>query len=363
MTEESPSSATESTEQWEFNDPGVIIPLTNDGSVVVSPEDVELVSTHRWRLARCRRKLYAESTEKVNGKWKKILLHRFILRPPSDMLVDHKNNNGLDCRRCNLRLATHTQNQRNAPSRIGSSSKFKGVWFADKPARWLAQICDIYLGTFSDEVLAAEVYDHAAVHIFGEFAWLNYPSRRDEYAAQPFYSNMIRVRRTRGENPYVGTQKRGNSWLADCSGYPQTYRGSFATGEAAAMAYDLAKVRQAGTTAKVNFPERMSYYLDAILGGVAESMSKTEFKKYVRDKVRDYLKGRWVEKTRWMGSRGKQDRFAGLGWYAEDVIAIMPSLTDVEAASWLARNDDEIRERIRALGADVIKSMLETEFS
>ena len=42
-----------------------------------------------------------------------VLLHRFILEPPDGVDVDHKNLDGLDCRRKNMRLATSAQNNSN----------------------------------------------------------------------------------------------------------------------------------------------------------------------------------------------------------------------------------------------------------
>jgi hypothetical protein len=40
-------------------------------------------------------------------------LHRFLLNPPADMDVDHRNGNRLDNRRCNLRVVTRQTNARN----------------------------------------------------------------------------------------------------------------------------------------------------------------------------------------------------------------------------------------------------------
>lgn len=93
--------------------------------------------------------------------------------------VDHKNRNPLDNRRCNLRPATKSNNQRNVVSK--RSGKFKGVFkFALKhKIKWRARIChngkQISLGLFDSQELAAQAYDSKAKEWHGEFARLNFP--------------------------------------------------------------------------------------------------------------------------------------------------------------------------------------------
>lgn len=41
------------------------------------------------------------------------VLHREIMTPPKGMVVDHKNHNKLDNRRCNLRVCTYSDNNKN----------------------------------------------------------------------------------------------------------------------------------------------------------------------------------------------------------------------------------------------------------
>jgi hypothetical protein len=103
-------------------------------------------------------------------------LHRFILDAPSALEVDHINGNGLDCRRSNLRLATHKQNLRNQAAHSGTS-RYKGVSWNRQRNGWDAQIClngkNRYLGRFRTEVEAAKAYNEGARLHFGEFARLN----------------------------------------------------------------------------------------------------------------------------------------------------------------------------------------------
>ena len=104
-------------------------------------------------------------------------MHRVIA---GHALVDHINGDGLDNRRSNLRPATVTQNNRNARRRKDNRSGFKGVT-RQASGLWRARITvdglQIRLGTFDAPEDAARAYDAAAIHHFGEFARLNFPTK------------------------------------------------------------------------------------------------------------------------------------------------------------------------------------------
>jgi hypothetical protein len=135
---------------------------------------------------------------------KKIYLHRMILEAPDDQRVDHRNGNPLDNRKANLRLATHQQNMFNCGKRSTykgkpTASTFKGVTWDRSCERYKAQIVkdgvNHNLGYFDDPREAALVYDHAALEMFGEFAWTNLtyeeggqPSLREDHRSDLAYS-------------------------------------------------------------------------------------------------------------------------------------------------------------------------------
>lgn len=89
------------------------IPLSNGGVALVDAEDYEWLSRWKWKRHvggyACR-----TGWDKVERKWLCILMHRFIVLPPEDIEVDHKNRNRLDNRRCNLRPATRQMNVDNS---------------------------------------------------------------------------------------------------------------------------------------------------------------------------------------------------------------------------------------------------------
>lgn len=153
-----------------------IVALTQGFSAVIDASDVEAVSAHRWRATnRDPAITYAISS---TGGW----MHRFLLNPPADLEVDHRDLNRLNNRRSNLRIATVAQNRRNTPApNVPKTTPYKGVsvaaWVIKN--RYRAQIrCDgriRVLGYFATAEEAALAYDTAAKQYSGEFARLNFP--------------------------------------------------------------------------------------------------------------------------------------------------------------------------------------------
>jgi hypothetical protein len=110
------------------------IPLTQGFEAIIDDEDARLAE-HRWYAQRdaCEGLVYARrwaGTE--NGRQIPKRLHREVLAitDPS-VIVDHINGDGLDCRRCNLRIASPAQNARNlgGPRKDNQTSPYLGVTF------------------------------------------------------------------------------------------------------------------------------------------------------------------------------------------------------------------------------------------
>ncbi len=109
-------------------------------------------------------------------------MHRQIMGVTNEKCdVDHKDRNGLNNQRSNLRICSRSNNSKNRTSRKNSSSKYLGVHFhkqKGKNSKWVAQIfvdgAPIYLGRFTIEADAARCYDVAALKYHGEFANLNF---------------------------------------------------------------------------------------------------------------------------------------------------------------------------------------------
>lgn len=91
---------------------------------------------------------------------------------PTDMEIDHINNNRSDNRIENLRLCTNSQNAMNAVAKKGR--RFKGVSKSSRNtfvARITIDYKRIFLGNFPNPEEAHQAYLKAAEKYFGKFAY------------------------------------------------------------------------------------------------------------------------------------------------------------------------------------------------
>jgi len=145
------------------------------GEVIVDRPDLSLVESYKWYRMKGRYAYYAAS--RTGSRKRLILMHRIILGDDQSAEVDHRNRNGLDNRRANLRWATRSQNAQNTPGLANTSSRFKGVSWNKNAQKWKASIfvgpkCK-HIGYFSAEEDAALAYNKEVHLIQGEFAYLN----------------------------------------------------------------------------------------------------------------------------------------------------------------------------------------------
>lgn len=108
---------------------------------IIDLNDVERCKQHKWHL----RKGHGDTDYVIASlpNNQKIHLHRFIMEYCGSDDVDHINRNGLDNRKCNLRIVNHSENAAN--------NKHDGIYRV-KSGRYRATCCinykSYYIGTF-----------------------------------------------------------------------------------------------------------------------------------------------------------------------------------------------------------------------
>lgn len=154
------------------------ITLTQGKVAIVDDEDYTFLNQWKWCADKSRNTFYAVRSCYKTGKKVKILMHRLISKVTDPLIIiDHKDHDGLNNQKNNLRAGTSKQNSRNSRPIIGKSSSYKGVAWNKHSKKWQAYIkvnnsCK-HLGYFNDEKEAAEVYNEASVKYFGDFGNLN----------------------------------------------------------------------------------------------------------------------------------------------------------------------------------------------
>ncbi len=150
------------------------IPLTKGKFAIVDDCDFKMVVEFKWYAASNGR--YAGRTIYRAGNYT-LLMHRFLIGPIGKLEIDHINGNGLDNRRCNLRVCSHSQNQQNMKKHRDIKSGLKGAYQDRTNKRWRSIItCNgkrIHLGYFKTKQEAAKAYDKASIKFHKEFGRQN----------------------------------------------------------------------------------------------------------------------------------------------------------------------------------------------
>ena len=155
------------------------IKLNNSNfTALIDDEDYEKVSKYKW-----------SKLEPKNGNTiyvigfinKKVTsLHIFLLGKKEGKEIDHKDRNGLNNQRYNLRFLTQSENSRNIGIRPNNTSGYIGVSWIKKEKKYKTTIMyngkTIHLGYYNCKIKAARVYDSVCKYHFKGIAQLNFPS-------------------------------------------------------------------------------------------------------------------------------------------------------------------------------------------
>jgi hypothetical protein len=154
----------------------VFVPLTKGYEAVIDESDLDLILPFSWFVCPASSVIYAKAYVPMHlrEKWptKMVSMHQVIM---ADKEIDHKDRNGLNCRRENLRYATRSQNGANRVWPRGKKSPFRGVSPCGNKWRSAIQVKRklMYIGLFDTPEEAALAYNKQAVMHHGEFAVLN----------------------------------------------------------------------------------------------------------------------------------------------------------------------------------------------
>lgn len=149
------------------------VTLTRGLVAVIDAADVGIIDQWNWHAqVHHTGHAYAYRTTAKDGKNRPLAMHRALTGAPAGTHVDHRDGDGLNNRRSNLRVCTHAENMQNRVldrrNRFGAS----GVWARRGKYRACIKINrrTIHLGTFETPEEAAAAYHGAAKVLFGEFA-------------------------------------------------------------------------------------------------------------------------------------------------------------------------------------------------
>lgn len=157
--------------------------LTQGKVALVDDADYEWLNGRKWYAAQYRtfNTFYAACAVPVAKRKRRQRtewMHRLVLglQPSDKVHTDHRDGNGLNNQRGNLRCCTNRQNHQSSRKRKGCRSRYKGVALRCG-GKWQSQIKVNgklrHIGLFDLETLAAKAYDAAALKHFGDFALTN----------------------------------------------------------------------------------------------------------------------------------------------------------------------------------------------
>lgn len=139
------------------------IPLSRGLFALVDDDLYDYLSQWKWHASKSKKTFYAARFIFPNGRKhpKMVLMHRLVMGDPPGRMIDHRNKNGLDNQRHNLRQATNQTNQMNRSPNHDNTSGYIGVSWHTASQKWIAQLSvggkSVFLGRHKnlDDAIAA----------------------------------------------------------------------------------------------------------------------------------------------------------------------------------------------------------------
>ena len=145
---------------------GVVIGTTSAGDeYYFDLDDYDFVRKYSWIKT-------SNGYISASIKGQKTYLHRALLLPPKDLVVDHINRVKHDNQKENLRVVDRTLNEVNKGLKSNNTSGKTGVYFDSSRQKWAAQITrkgtTYNLGRFRDKEAAIKARREKELELFGE---------------------------------------------------------------------------------------------------------------------------------------------------------------------------------------------------
>ena len=146
--------------------------------ILISDQSLDVLEKYKWRFNK-------DGYVVRSSRHGNIFLHRVLKNCPEGFCVDHIYHDKNDYRLDKLRIVTLSENSTNQPKRKKRSSDYYGVYIS-KTGKYISEVRikskKTHLGSFSDEIKAAEAYDHYVVNNkLDEFKPINFPANKYKY--------------------------------------------------------------------------------------------------------------------------------------------------------------------------------------
>lgn len=246
-----------------------LIPLRGKHGVgkfaTVDDEDYEFLMQWNWRAAKGKRTFYAVRGKIYGETW----MHRLLNKTPNGIMTDHKDRDGLNNQKENLRDSDKYQNGSNRRARKDGASKYLGVtrkkqkkvlvsgevkyyymWYAAITVNGKSNYISDFPYTEEGERSAALAYNEAAIKYHGEFANLNIVENQTQIIDRKFSSDYIGVFANKKKNKIVRFMAaiRVKNERIYIGTFPPTKEGE----RMAALAYNKKAIELNGDKAKIN---------------------------------------------------------------------------------------------------------------
>ena len=140
------------------------------GKILIDKDDFDKVKHYQWHVENSRPSIQYAQASIPKGT---IRLHKLIM--PSNLQIDHINHNGLDNRKCNLRICTNAENNRNKDFKRNPVSGHKGIRYNPKVQSYYVRIMvnkkEISLGAYKTLENAIKARIEGEEKYFGNFRY------------------------------------------------------------------------------------------------------------------------------------------------------------------------------------------------